>query len=579
MVMTASVEVVDGPRERTPLCQSEDTMTETSLILTHIQGSPLDPTLYALAVGEGRIQRTWTEEEWVSDPASGGRVIDVEGACVLPGIDDSHLHGYEYGRALSALDVGATRCPDLTEVQQAIRGASAEGTGWIRGIGWDDTRLVGTGPGGRLCAADIDRGRSDVPVLLADVTGHQAVANSLALRLAGVTAATEDPAGGVIVRDDHGAPTGLLLESAVAAVNAAIPPLALGEKRAAILAAQSRLLANGVTAYTDPGLGPGADTLMDGTGDLDAVAAYRSLSDAGDLHVRVDVMLLFGGLGGTTASAVAEGLDSWGSPVRMRPGGHLGIAQVKVFADGIPRSRTAWMTDPYDDCTHGHLTVGGSTDDERVSEVRAIVREAARRGWQIGVHTTGDRATETLVNAFVDQSVDTRRLRHYIIHGDFVTAETLHRMAAEGITLNSNPSIRWMVGDGVNPVIGAERNSRRQPLRTAWDAGVNVCSSSDAPVAPPDWRVMVAAASTRAIRTDPSRTDGQRLSPREALTSLTANAAWQGHAESWRGALVPGMAADLVVMGGPVDWRDPWTLTEVPVRATLVSGEVRHGAL
>jgi predicted amidohydrolase YtcJ len=263
----------------------------------------------------------------------------------------------------------------------------------------------------------------------------------------------------------------------------------------------------------------------------------------------------------------------------MRGGGHLGVSQVKVFADGIPRSRTAWMTDPYDDCTHGHLTVAGSTDDERVAEVRAIVLEAARRGWQVGVHTTGDRATQTVVDAFVDQQTDAANRRHYIIHGDFVTTQTLQRMADHGITLNSNPSIRWMVGDGVNPVIGAERNARRQPLRTAWDMGVNVCSSSDAPVAPPDWRVMVAAAATRAIRTDRARTDGQRLSLREALLSLTANAAWQGHAESWRGSLAPGMVADLVVMDGPVDWDDPWALPEIPVRATLTDGAVRHGSL
>lgn len=554
-------------------------MTGAPLVLTGMQGSPLDPSLFAVAMRDGRIERTWTSTEWSMDPAGDGHIVDVDGACVLPGIDDSHLHGYEYGRSMTALDVSAARCGDLADVQEALRAASPEGTGWIRGVGWDDTRISGTGPGGRLSAADVDAGRSDVPVLLADVTGHQAVANSLALRLAGVTSATADPVGGVIVRDEHGQPTGLLLEAAVAVVNAVIPALPVAEKRAAILAAQASLLANGVTAFTDPGLGPGAATLMDGTGDLDAVAAYRALDDAGLLHVRVDVMLLYGGLGGTTADAVANGLDGWGAPDPMRAGGHLGVSQVKVFADGIPRSRTAWMTDPYDDCTHGHLTVAGSTDDERVAEVRAIVLEAARRGWQVGVHTTGDRATQTVVDAFVDQQTDAANRRHYIIHGDFVTVETLQRMADHGITLNSNPSIRWMVGDGVNPVIGAERNARRQPLRTAWDMGVNVCSSSDAPVAPPDWRVMVAAAATRAIRTDRARTDGQRLSLREALLSLTANAAWQGHAESWRGSLVPGMVADLVVMDGPVDWDDPWALPEIQVRATLTDGVVRHGSL
>jgi predicted amidohydrolase YtcJ len=555
-------------------------MTGASLVLIGIQGSPLDPTLFALEVRDGRIHRTWSKQEWSVSPAEEGRIVDVDGACVLPGIDDSHLHGYEYGRALTAVDLRFESCPSLGALQDAVRRAPLEPNGWVRGIGWDDSRISGSGPDGQLCAADIDVARADVPVLLSDVTGHQAVGNSLALRLAGLDhGGVEDPVGGQVVRDAHGHPTGLLREAAVSLVNGVIPPVGIAEKRDAIIAAQRSLLAQGVTAYTDPGLGPGAATLMDGTADLDAVQAYRDLDSSGELRLRVDLMLLYGGLGGTTAQALTSGLDTWGPPERMLAHGHLGVSQVKVFADGIPRSRTAWMSEPYDDCTHGHLTVAGSTDDERVAEMRSIVLAAAERGWQVGVHTTGDRATQVVVDAFVDQPTDAMRQRHYIIHGDFAPEPTLRRMAEHRITLNSNPSIRWMVGEGVNRIIGAERNARRQPLRTAWDLGVNVCSSSDAPVSPPDWRVMVAAAMTRSIRSDSARTDAQRLTGREALLSLTANAAWQGHAEDWRGRIAPGYAADLVVLDSAVDWSDPWSLTERGIRATMISGQVCHGSL
>lgn len=555
-------------------------MRGETVLLTGIAGSPLDPDLFALRITGDRIDRGWSRDQWKTDTPTADRVVDLGGACVLPGIEDSHLHGYEYGRSLTAVDLRHEVCPSLDALQATLRRAPVESTGWVRGTGWDDSRLVGTGPEGRLCAADIDAARADVPILLADVTGHQAVCNTEAMRRAGLdTLVSGGPVGGVIVRDERGRATGLLREAAVSIVNEVIPSLRLEDKEQAIRAGQQRLLAQGVTAYTDPGLGPGAATLMDGTGDLDAVEAYRRLDAAGELHVRVDLMLLYGGLGGTTAQAVASGLDAWGPPVRMKDHGHLGVAQVKVFADGIPRSRTAWMSEPYDDCTHGHLTVAGSTDEERVQEVQAIVREAAARGWQIGVHTTGDRATQTVVDAFLEQSTHPARLRHYIIHGDFAPEQTMRRMAAHGITLNSNPSIRWMVGDGVNPVIGAARNARRQPLRTAWDLGVNVCSSSDAPVSPPDWRVMVAAAMTRSVRGDASRTDGQRLSGEEALLSLTANPAWQSHAESWRGRLAPGYAADLVVLSGAPDWQDPWSLLDCGVRATIIAGQVRHGSL
>lgn len=128
-------------------------------------------------------------------------------------------------------------------------------------------------------------------------------------------------------------------------------------------------------------------------------------------------------------------------------------------------------------------------------------------------------------------------------------------------------------------IVGEERNNRRQRLRTAWDMGVNVCSSSDAPVAPPDWRVMVAAAMTRAWRDDPARTDSQRLTAYEAIKSLTGNAAWQSNAETWRGSLEIGQVADFVVMSQKIDWQDPWSLPEIPVAATAIDGSVVFGGL
>lgn len=549
-------------------------------VLKGIGGSPLDPDLFAVQVAGGRVTRTWTRSQWGSGVGGSIQVLDVAGASVLPGIDDSHLHGYEFGRAVTALDLRPETRPGLVDLQEALRTAEPEANGWIRGLGWDDSRIAGSGPGGQLCAADLDAARADVPMILTDVTGHQAVCNTIALRLAGLhDRPASGPAGGVIVRDDWGRPTGLLREAAVALVNDVLPPIAIADKVSAIRAAQERLLASGVTAYTDPGLGPGARTLMDGTGDLEAVEAYRLLDSSGDLHVRVEVMLLFGGLGGTRADDVAAGLDQWGTPSRMPRYGNLGIAQVKVFADGIPRSRTAWMHEPYDDCTHGHLTVAGDTDDARVAELRAIVRQAAGRGWQVGVHTTGDRATEVVVDAMVEPDAQAAELRHYIIHGDFTPIATLERMANAGISLNANPSIRWMIGDGVDGIIGSERGRSRQALRTAWELGVNVCSSSDAPVAPPDWRMMVAAAVSRATRTHPKASDEQGLSMREALLSLTRNPARQGHAETWRGSINTGMVADLVVMDGPIDADEPWALPETPVRATIVGGHVRYGTV
>lgn len=550
-------------------------MPVTSLAITNANLAPLGAGDSLLLIDDGLISAVLAMSEADQVVLQGRDLVDAQGHTVLPGIDDSHLHGYEYGRSLTAHDLRG--CASIGEFESRLRTAIVEANGWVRGIGWDASLIRGSGPDGSVSAADVDRVIADVPVILGDVTGHQAVCNSLALRLAGVGKETADPTGGRFVRDDSGAPTGLVLEAAVGVINDAIPELSIVEQREAIVVAQRALLRQGVTAYTDPGLGPGARTLMDGTGNLGAVEAYRQLDAAGELIERVNVMLLFGGLGGTRASDVRDGLDAWGAPWRGGAYSHLDIAQVKVFADGIPRSRTAWLSQPYDDCTCGHLQVAGETDDERVAELHAIVKAATDRGWQVGAHSIGDRTIGAYLDA-IAASGTWGALRHYVIHGDLVDRTDLARMAEMNMTLNTNPSIRWMVGRSVSPILGDERNVRKQPLRDALSAGVPLATSSDAPVMNPDWRLIMAAAMTRALRTDPDYTDDQCVSAHEALRSMTSAAAWQSHAEGWRGELAPGMAADVVVLDRAVDWHEPWSLTEARVTSTLVDGAVVFAA-
>lgn len=535
---------------------------------------PLRSGISAFSIEDGVITAVADQADSTDLVTANSVVIDAGLRTVLPGIDDSHLHAYEFGRSLTACDLRGVRTPD--ELNARLRDALPEANGWLRGIGWDDTTLKGTGPNGYPCAADLDSVFPDTPIIIGDATGHQALCNSAALLIAGVTADMADPSGGVFVRHADGSPTGLLYEAAVGVINDAIPALTVAEQRAAILAAQSELLRQGVTAFTDPGLGPGARTLMDGTGDLGAVEAYRQLDAEGALIIRANLMLLYGGLGGTTAKAVADGLNAWGAPVRGGAFSHLDIAQVKVFADGIPRSRTAWVTEPYDDGCCGHLQVAGDTDAERVAELIAIVNAAVSRGWQVGAHSIGDRTITTFLDA-IEESGTYDALRHYVIHGDLISHADLMRMASMRMALNTNPSIRWMVGRSVSPILGDARNLSKQPLRTAIDTGVRLCTSSDAPVAPPDWRTIIAAAITRSLKAEPDYTDAQRITPLEAISSMTSNAAWQSHADTWRGSIAAGQAADFIMLESAVDWDEPWSLTETDVASTFVDGRCVFG--
>ena len=166
-----------------------------------------------------------------------------------------------------------------------------------------------------------------------------------------------------------------------------------------------------------------------------------------------------------------------------------------------------------------------------------------------------------------------------MIHGDLIDPGDYPRMARLNIGLNSNPSIRWTVGNRVSAIIGEERTRNRQRLRLARDFDVTVCSSSDAPVASPDWRLIMACAMTRKLSDDPDYRDDQTLTPSEAIASMTSSAAWQSHEETWRGSIRSGTSADLVVLDRCVDWSEPWSLTEAKVSATMTRGHVVKGTL
>ena len=500
---------------------------------------------------------------------------DLAGRSVIPGIDDSHLHAYEHGRSLTALPLG--RASDIASFRALLQGSSPEASGWYRGQGWLPA-VRGSGTDGRLTAPDIDDVTPRGPALLGDFSGHAAVVNTAALRAAGITAATPDPSGGVIVRDAHGEPTGLLFEAAVGLVAQAMPPITEADRREAITTAQADLLRRGIVAVTDPGLGPGGTTLMDGTGTLETVATYQVMDASGDLCLRTHIMLLFGGLGGTTAEMVETGLDAWGPPSRAERHRRLSIDQLKVFADGIPRSRTSWLKEPYDDCTHGHMTIAGDTDAERSAELHAIVRAGATRGWQVGVHATGDATVGAVIDA-VGALEGGRDLRHYVIHGDLVDHRDLPRLRELRMAVNTQPAIRWAVASAASPMLGRERNLGKQPLRSLIDAGVVLALSSDAPVIDPDWRRTLVSAMTRNLRDDPDYTDGQCIRVDEGLGAMTSAGAWQSHEETWRGRIAPGMAADLVILDRAVDWSDPDDILAIDVDAVLIDGTVVHGSL
>lgn len=554
-------------------------MFSQPVVLRNVSLEPFDSQSDTVVIDGGLITAVGTWAEVSNLVTAESKTIDCSGKSLLPGIDDSHLHAYMLGRQLSGVNVSPELCPDVASVNAALQKASAKYATWIRGFGWVSGRTIGSGPEGSVTAADLDKSGIDKPIVLTDFSGHLAWCNSIALKLAGINQSTAEPSGGVIVRYEDGTPTGLLIDSAVELVTKAISKPDQTERLTALRTAREILLSNGITALTDPGIGPGAASLDDGTADLPVIEDYKHLAANDELDLRVNIMLLFGGLGGTTPEHVIEGLDAFGKPEFTSEASYINISQLKIFADGIPRSRTAWLSEPYDNHTHGSMTLAGDTDEERLETLRGIFAAATKRNWQIGFHSTGDATTGALID-LLEANPYEKNNRHYVIHGDLIQKSDFARMAESGLYLTAQPAIRWFVSRNVEGILGKERSDGRQQLRSQIEAGVPVSLSSDAPVSSADWRLIYAAAVSRSLKTEPEFSDDQKLTPLQALTAMTQTPAKQSKAETWRGRIAPGFVADLFLVDRKIDFNeDPWSLMQSKVQATFVGGKLVFGDL
>jgi predicted amidohydrolase YtcJ len=537
----------------------------------------------ALAVSGGLIAAVGTNEDVATWIGPGTEVVDLGGRSLIPGINDSHLHAIAFGLDSPplSLDLSYPTVTSIADIRDRVRDAvaSAQPGEWIVGTGWDDGYLeeCRAEPGRLPHRRDIDAVSPENPVFLQDYSRHTTWVNSLALELAGVDAGTPVPPGGILDKDADGALTGIVREGAQSLVQNALPRLTRDRREQAIRSAVATLQRLGITSVTDPALGPGGEALAGGAMGSEGIELYAELAARGELGVRVGVLLLPTGMSGSAAE-FREALENIEVPPTPDPR-RFTVLGVKVFADGIPPSGTAWMHDEYLHGGHGSLCVSGGTDDERVAELTGMVLAGHAVGHQVGVHVTGDRAIDAVVDAMIaaQEAHPRENPRHYLIHGDLVSGATLARMAAHGIGVNMNPTIKWTIADLEVGVIGPERAAYEWPYRAAVDAGVMVMSSSDAPVTPPDWRQGLATMILREGKAsgEVSGPD-QRIGLEDALRTYTRNPAWQDFAEDWKGTLEVGKVADLCVLDADLQTMDPHDMPTMRVAMTVFDGQIVH---
>jgi predicted amidohydrolase YtcJ len=490
-------------------------------------------------------------------------VLDLKGATVLPGINDAHCHlnGFGLERPPMQLDLGYPVIKSIGDMKAAAAKRIAEvGPGkWISGWGWDRGFLAETkgDPNHYPTKYDLDSISPDNPIAFTEFSGHVLLANSKALELAGISKDSPQPAQGFIQKDANGEPTGILFEMTFP-VRALIPPPTEEERKTGILNAMTELNSLGITCVTEPGLGP------------EVIRIYTDLYNQGKFTLRVNCMIS----GGPSLKTVKDVVDHVGTATGFG-NEWLRISGLKLLADGIPPSKTAYMYEDYIGGGHGQLLVEGNTDEERYNMLQSMIKYASTHGFQIGIHVTGDRGIDACVDSYIAALKERPwDARHYIIHTDYATPQCIERMAKNNIGANVQSAIKWTIGNLMVGITGEKRAAYHWPLKTLFEKGVNVTNSSDASVTYPDWRQGVESA---VLRKD--KATGKVIGPEQCLTveqsirAYTINGAWQDHQDHVRGSIEVGKLADFTIIKDDILAIDPNKIHEIPILYTIVAGK------
>lgn len=509
------------------------------------------PTASAIAILGNLIVAVGATDEIRQLAGRGTRVIDAPGQLVLPGFNDAHVHFMSGGFQLASVDLRDADTP--AEFADRIRDFAARNSQdcWITGGDWDHERW----PDAKLPTKElIDEFTPETPVFVNRLDCHMALANSLTLRLAGVTRDTPDPDGGVIVRDQSGEPTGVLKDAAQNFVWKVFPPRSFDERLAAARAATDYAASLGVTSVQD--MSAGAD-----------VGIYQTLLDRGELKTRIYAIWPLPDWERLAQTGVRA---HFGSPM-LRTGG------LKGFADGSLGSTTALFFDPYLD----EPSTCGIPSDEMFPDgvMRERVRGADEAGLHVLIHAIGDRANDEVLSIYerVTAEHGGRDRRFRIEHAQHLRAQDIARFGRGEVIASMQPYHAIDDGRWAEKRIGPQRARTTYAFRSLLDSGARLALGTDWTVAPLNPLLTIYAAVTRRTL-DGKHPNGwvpdQKISVEEAVRAYTIGSAYAEFQESEKGALIPGKLADIVVLSRDLFKIDPVEIAKVQVVMTIMDGQV-----
>jgi predicted amidohydrolase YtcJ len=529
------------------------------LIIAHAKIWTVDkshPEAQALAVLGDRIVAVGSNEEVDQWRGPNTRVIDAASKLLLPGFNDAHVHFIDGGASLDRVQLKDAVTPQEFARRVGEQAKKVKKSEWVLGGDWDETKWT---PSNLPTKDLIDSLSPDTPVFVTRYDGHESLANSVVLRLAGITAKTPDPPGGVIVRDAQGNPTGVVKDAAQDLVYKVVPAFTHDQLVQVVKRAMAHAASVGVTSVQH--MNP----------DYEDIAVYSELLERGEMITRI-----------YAAPLIPQVDDQVKIGIRHAFGGpYLRLGALKAYADGSLGASTAYFFNPYLNTPNNRGLLNDTMQPLSLMRDRMMKADAA--GLQLCTHAIGDQGISIILDLYSDivkthGEVD-RRFR--IEHAQHVAAKDFDRFAQLHVIASVQPYHAIDDGRWAESRIGHDRASRTYAFRTFLDHGVRLAFGTDWDVAPLNPMFGLYAAVTRATL-DGKNPNGwfpeQKLTIKEAIEAYTMGSAYAEFQDSVKGSITPGKLADMVILSDDLLSINPVKIRDVKVLKTFVGGKLVYDA-